>query len=89
MFKSVVVQMFLYAAGFAVFVKEEHLLMAFVVFVSGLFLGVWVYVSRAPSNVGGALYGIPGTEPISPFMASLLVIWLVLVGFVFYTTKHR
>ena len=69
--------------------KEEHLLIAFVVFASALFLASWVYFSRASLNVGGALYGIPGTDPISPFMGALLVIWLILVGFVMYASHHR
>ena len=69
--------------------KEEHLLIAFVVFASGVFLSMWMYFSPPSLQVGGALYGIPGTDPISPFMGALLVIWLILVGFVMYASHHR
>ncbi len=69
--------------------KEEHLLVAFVVFVSAVFLALWVHFSQPSLQFGGALYGIPGTDPISPFMAGILVIWLILVGFVVYVSRRH
>lgn len=67
--------------------KNEHLLAFFVVFVGISFLFVWFFASPPSLQVGGALQGVPGTDPISPLMAALIVIWFLLVGFVVYLNK--
>jgi len=70
-------------------VKNEHLLAAFAVFVGIAFVFTWYYVSNPELQVSGALYGIPGTDPITPFMAVLLIIWFILVALVLFLNKTK
>ena len=67
--------------------KNEYLLAGFVAFVGIAFLFAWFNVSEPSLQVGGSLYGIPGTDPISPLMGALIVIWFLLVGFVVYLNR--
>ncbi len=69
--------------------KNEHLLSAFVVFVGIAFVLTWYYASHPGLQVGGALYGIPGTDPITPFMAVLLIIWFILVAIVLIVNRTK
>lgn len=67
--------------------KNEVLLAVFVAFVGVAFAFLWFYVSTPSLQIGGALQGIPGSDPISPFMAVLLVVWFMLIGAVVYLNK--
>ena len=69
--------------------KNDFLIAAFAVFVGIAFVLTWHYVSHPGLQVGGALYGIAGTDPITPFMAVLLVIWFILVAIVIFVNKSR
>lgn len=69
--------------------KNDFLLAAFAVFVGIAFVLTWYYVSNPDVQIGGALYGIAGTDPITPFMAVLLVIWFILVAIVLFVNKSR
>ena len=68
--------------------KKEYGIALFAVLVGSIFFYKW-YVSNPSSQVGGALYGIPGTDPISPFMGALLLIWFMLVGFIVFLNKPK
>lgn len=67
--------------------RNEHLLGAFFVFSTAALVATWWYVSGPAYNVGGALYGIPGTEPMGPLMAALLVVWFILAATVAVLNK--
>ncbi len=69
--------------------KEVHLYTALIIVVSAAFLLFWRLSSSSSIQVGGALQGIPGTDPISPFMAVLIVIWFMFVGFVIHLNHNR
>ena len=69
--------------------KNEHLLVFFVVFVGVALLGIWFFSSNSELQVGGALYGIPGADPISPLMGATLVVWFLLVGTVVFMHKPK
>ncbi len=69
--------------------ENDSLLAAFAVFVGIAFVLTWHYVSHPGLQVGGALYGIAGTDPITPFMAVLLVIWFILVAIVLFVNRAR
>ncbi len=69
--------------------KNEELVTLFVVFVSLVFLFLWFKSSVPMLQVGGALYGVPGTDPISPLMAVLIVIWFMLVSVVVFLNRPK
>lgn len=69
--------------------KESHLYTAFILIASAAFLFLWWHASNSSIQIGGALQGIPGTDPISPFMAVIMVIWFMLVGFVIHLNHRR
>jgi len=69
--------------------KEVRLYAVFFAVISASFLFLWWNSSKSSVQVGGALQGIPGTDPVSPFMAVLLIIWFILVGLVVYVNRPR
>ena len=68
---------------------ENIIVTSFVVLVGFIFLLTWFYVSRPSLQIGGALQGVPGTDPIGPFMAVLIVLWFVFVGTVVHLRKPK
>jgi len=69
--------------------KEVHLYAIFFAVVSVAFVFLWWYVSPSSLQVGGAIWGIPSTDAVTPFVASLLIFWFMLVGFVMYANHKR
>jgi len=70
--------------------KTENLIVtSFVVVVGLILLLAWFYVSKPSLQIGGALQGVPGTDPIGPFMAVLIVLWFVFVGAVVHFRKPK
>ena len=69
--------------------KNEHLATIFASLVGLAMLGIWYYSSNSSLQVGGALYGIPGADPITPMMAVLIVVWFLLVGSVIHLHKPK
>ena len=67
--------------------KNEHLLLIFSLFTGLSLIYTWFYLSKPSLQIGGALYGIPGTDPITPIMAAFIVIWFMLMGLVVYLNK--
>ena len=67
--------------------KERSLVVGFVVFVGLALLFMWYYTAPVSFQVSGALWGIPGTDPITPIMAALIVIWFLLVVSVVYLNR--
>jgi hypothetical protein len=69
--------------------KETHILTAFAVLVGVAFVLLWRHVSKSSLQVGGALYGIPGADPITPLMAATVIVWFILVGTIVYMRRPR
>ncbi len=69
--------------------KNDHLLTFFAAFVGLALLGIWFYSSSPVLQVGGALYGIPGADPITPLMAVLILLWFLIIGTVVFLRKPK
>ena len=65
--------------------NERTILAMFASFVGVAFALLWYYVGS--SHVSGALYGIPGTDAMGPFAASLLLLWFLLIVAVAYLNR--
>jgi len=69
-------------------VKNKNIALAFVLFVTVALGFMWFYASPNTNQIDGALKGVPGTDLISPLMATLLILWFLLLVSVIYVTKH-
>jgi len=68
--------------------KDEVLLWAFFIFSTLALVGTWFYLSPPTLQISGAFSGDSAPDLVTPLMASLLVVWFLLVVFVMYFNRR-